>query len=124
MYMLNLNSGKEGSSTLLDLASLDPDRQAMQMWHCGVTPRHFANSDGIAWVDHVTLGRNGTDGPYGVSGDQIFAPQPVTISYLNEDAKQLLVLGSDVVDHPYAGYDGTRGWVNLMMNGQKIDIGI
>ena len=123
MYMLNLISGKEGSSTLLDLASLDPDRQAVQMWHCGVTPRHFANSDGIAWVDHVTLGRNGTDGPYGVSGDQIFAPQPVTISYLNEDAKQLLVLGSDVVDHPDAGYDGTRGWVsNLTMNGQKIDI--
>ena len=123
MYMLNLISGKEGSSTLLDLASLDPDRQAMQMWHCGVTPRHFANSDGIAWVDHVTLGRNGTDGPYGVSGDQIFAPQPVTISYINEDAGQLLVLGSDVVDHPDAGYDGTRGWVsNLRMNGQEIDI--
>lgn len=123
MYMLNLISGKEGSSTLLDLASLDPERQAMQMWHCGVTPRHFANSDGIAWVDHVTLGRNGTDGPYGVSGDQVFAPQPVTISYINEDAGQLLVLGSDVVDHPDAGYDGTRGWVsNLTMNGQNIDI--
>lgn len=123
MYMLNLISGKEGSSTLLDLASLDPERQAVQMWHCGVTPRHFANEDGIAWVDHVTLGRNGTDGPYGVSGDQIFAPQPVTISYLNEDAKQLLVLGSEVVDHPDAGFDGTRGWVsNLTMNGQKIDV--
>lgn len=123
MYMLNLLGGREGSSTLLDLASLDPDRQAMQMWHCGVTPRHFANDDGIAWTDHVTLGRNGTDGPYGVSGDQVFAQQPVTISYINEHANQLLVLGSEIVDHPSKGYDGTRGWVsNLTMNGEKIDI--
>jgi L-fucose isomerase-like protein len=123
MHMLNLVSGRKGSATLLDLASLDPGRQAMQMWHCGVTPRHFANEDGIAWVDHVTLGRNGSDGPYGVAGDQVFAPQPVTIAYVNEHGDRLLVIGSEIVDHPSKGYEGTRGWVSkLTMNGTPIDL--
>ncbi len=123
MHMLNLVSGREGSATLLDLASLDPDRKAMQMWHCGVTPRHFADDEGIAWVDHVTLGRNGTDGPYGVAGDQVFRPQPVTISYVNEHGDQILILGAEVVDHPTRGFHGTRGWVSkLTMNGEPIEL--
>ena len=95
----------------------------MLMWHCGVSPRHFANQDGIAWVDHVTLGRNGEDGPYGVSGDQVFAPQPTTVSYVNEDASRLLVLKSEIVEHPSKGFDGTRGWVSkTYLNGEAIDI--
>ena len=123
MHMLNLVSDAEGSATLLDLASLDPDRQAVQMWHCGVTPRHFADDEGIAWVDHVTLGRNNADGPYGVAGDQVFRPQPVTVSYVNEHGDQILVLGAEVVKHPTRGYHGTRGWLSkLTMNGEPVDI--
>lgn len=123
MHVLNLLSDRKGSSTLLDLAALDPERQAIQMWHCGVTPRHFANDDGIRWVDHVTLGRNGTDGPYGVAGDQVFAKQPVTLSYVSEDAEHILVVKSEVVDHPSAGFDGTRGWLSkTYLNGEPIDI--
>lgn len=123
MHTLNLMSDRDGSATLLDIAALDPDRQAMLMWHCGVSPRHFANRDGIAWVDHVTLGRNGEDGPYGVSGDQVFAPQPTTVSYVNEDASRLLVLKSEIVEHPSKGFDGTRGWVSkTYLNGEAIDL--
>lgn len=123
MHVLNLLSDRKGSSTLLDLAALDPERQAMQMWHCGVAPRHFANQDGIKWVDHVTLGRNGSDGPYGVAGDQQFAKQPVTLSYVSENAEHLLVVKSEVVDHPSPGFDGTRGWLSkTCLNGDPIDI--
>ena len=123
MHVLNLLSDRKGSSTLLDLAALDPDRQAVLMWHCGVTPRHFANEDGIKWVDHVTLGRNGDDGPYGVAGDQQFAQQPVTLSYISENAEHILVVKSEVVDHPSAGFDGTRGWLSkIYLNGDPIDI--
>ena len=123
MHMLNLLSDRKGSSTLLDLAALDPERQAFQMWHCGVTPRHFANEDGIQWVDHVTLGRNAADGPYGVAGNQVFARQPVTIGYVSEDAEHLLVVKSEVVDHPSPGYEGTRGWLSkTYLNGEPIDI--
>lgn len=123
MHTLNLMSDRQGSSTLLDIAALDPDRQSMLMWHCGVSPRHFANQDGIRWVDHVTLGRNGEDGPYGVSGDQVFAPQPVTVSYINENAEQLLVMKSEIIEHPSKGFDGTRGWLSqTYLNDKPIDI--
>ena len=110
MYLLNVLTGREGSSTLLDMTALDPQTNAMLMWHCGVSPRHFANDDGIKWVDHVTLGRKADDGPYGVAGDQVFAPQPTTVSYIGDDGGSLLVIRADIIEHAKKGFDGTRGW--------------
>ncbi len=110
MYLLNVLSGRQGSSTLLDMTALDPATNAMLMWHCGVSPRHFANDDGIKWVDHVTLGRKGDDGPYGVAGDQVFAPQETTVSYIGDDGSSLLVIRAEIIEHAKKGFDGTRGW--------------
>ncbi len=110
MYLLNVLTGREGSATLLDMTALDPATNAMLMWHCGVSPRHFANDDGIKWVDHVTLGRKGDDGPYGVAGDQVFAPQETTVSYIGDDGSSLLVIRADIIEHAKKGFDGTRGW--------------
>lgn len=110
MYLLNVLCGRQGSSTLLDMTALDPATNAMLMWHCGVSPRHFANDDGIKWVDHVTLGRKGDDGPYGVAGDQVFAPQQTTVSYIGDDGASLLVVRADIIEHAKKGFDGTRGW--------------
>ena len=110
MHLLNVLTGREGSSTLLDMTALDPATNAMLMWHCGVSPRHFANDDGIKWVDHVTLGRKGDDGPYGVAGDQVFAPQGTTVSYIGDDGSSLLVIRADIIEHEKKGFDGTRGW--------------
>jgi L-arabinose isomerase len=113
MYLLNLLTGAEQSATLLDMAALDPQTRCMMMFHCGVTPRHFANDQGIKWVDHVTLGRHSGEEPYGVAGDQIFAPQAdTTITYLGDDGSRLLVLRASIIDHTLKGFDGTRGWFN------------
>ena len=109
MYLLNLLTRRSGSSTLLDMAALDPESASILLWHCGVTPRHFANQDGIKWVDHTTIGRK-TDVKYGVAGDLVFAPQPTTITYFSHDAATLLVLDAQVVERLTKGYDGTRGW--------------
>lgn len=126
MYLLNLLTGARGSATLLDMTALDLDTQTMLMWHCGVSPRHFANQDGIKWVDHTTLGRKGTDGPYGVAGDQLFAPNPdTTVAYVGDDGSSLLVLRSSIVEHPHGkqGYDGTRGWfTHFELNKQPINL--
>ena len=123
MYLLNLLTGRQGSSTLLDMTALDPDTQAMLMWHCGVSPRHFANDDGIKWVDHVTLGRKGDDGPYGVAGDQVFAAQETSVSYIGDDGSSLLVIRSDIIEHAKKGFDGTRGWfAEFELNKQKISL--
>ncbi len=124
MYLLNLLSESTQSSTLLDLAALDPQTNYMMMFHCGVTPRHFSNQDGIKWVDHTTLGRNTDVEPVGVAGDHIFAPQEATtISYLGDDGSSLLVLRSSIIEHNLKGFDGTRGWFNQFeLNKESIDI--
>ena len=47
MLLLNYISSSDKSSTLLDLATFDTKADAVLMCHCGVSPRHFANDDGI-----------------------------------------------------------------------------
>ncbi len=110
MLLLNTLTAKKGSSTLLDMTAIDPEAGTLLMWHCGVSPRHFANKDGIKWVNHTTLGRKGTDGPYGVAGDQVFGAQETTVSYVGDSGDTLLVLHSNIVEREAAGFDGTRGW--------------
>ncbi|MEM7797705.1 MAG: hypothetical protein AAF633_00830 [Chloroflexota bacterium] len=122
MLLLNTLTDQPGSSTLLDLAAINPDTNSILMWHCGVSPRHFANENGIVWVDHVTLGRK-SDVSYGVAGDQIFAPQDTTITYIGDDASKLLVLGSRIVERDEPGFDGTRGWFSQFeLNQEAIDM--
>ena len=120
MLLLNYISNADKSSTLLDLATFDKKADAVQMWHCGVSPRHFANEDGIKWVDHTTLGRK-TEKKYGVAGDQVFAPQETTTTYISNNGERILVLNSSIFEHTNKGFDGTRGWFrNIHLNRKKI----
>ena len=120
MLLLNYISNLDKSSTLLDLATFDEEADSLLMWHCGVTPRHFANKEGIKWVDHSTLGRK-TDKKYGVAGDQVFAPQKTTTTYLGNNASRILIINSDIFNHTNKGFDGTRGWFrNSFLNKKKI----
>jgi L-fucose isomerase-like protein len=121
MLLLNYLTGEQGSATLLDMTAVDPSANTMLMWHCGVSPRHFANADGIKWVNHVTLGRK-SEVTYGVAGDEVFAPQEATITYVGDDAERLLVLHSQVIEREVKGFDGTRGWFShFELNQEPID---
>ena len=111
MLLLNELSDSNQSSTLLDLAAFDPNSPYLMMFHCGVTPRHFADENGIRWVDHVTLGRFSDEAPVGVAGDLVFAPQPATtLTYLGDNCSQILIARASIVSHENSGFDGTRGW--------------
>ena len=122
MLLLNELGDEAGSSTLLDMTALDPATNTMLMWHCGVSPRHFANDDGITWIDHPTLGRKSPD-VFGVAGDQVFAPQETTITYIGDNATEMLVVRARVEDHPAKGFTGTRGWFGgFELNGESIDL--
>lgn len=122
MYLLNLLTGARGSSTLLDMAVIDTLNPAALMWHCGVSPRHFANQNGIQWVDHVTLGRK-SEHVYGVAGDQVFAANSATISYVSRDGANLLVAGAQIVERDNPGYAGTRGWfTDFTLNREPITL--
>ncbi|MBV7333166.1 hypothetical protein KFU94_34025 [Chloroflexi bacterium TSY] len=122
MLLLNYLTRQPGSSTLLDLAAIDPASNTVLMWHCGVSPRHFANENGIKWVDHTTLGRK-SEISFGVAGDQVFAPQDATIAYIGDDASKLLVAGSRIIERDEPGFDGTRGWfAQFELNQEPIDL--
>ena len=122
MLLMNSISATPGSSTLLDIAAIDPETNAALLWHCGVTPRHFGVSNGIRWVEHVTFGRK-SDVRYGVSGDLVFAPQTTTIAYAGDGFSELLVVSAEIVARPSPGFDGTRGWFSeLRLNGEPIDL--
>ncbi|MBL8164512.1 MAG: hypothetical protein JNJ61_21160 [Anaerolineae bacterium] len=122
MYLLNLLTGAQGSSTLLDMAVIDTLNPAALMWHCGVSPRHFANKDGIQWVDHVTLGRK-SENVYGVAGDQVFAANTATITYASNNGANLLVVGAEIVERDNPGYAGTRGWfTDFTLNHEPITL--
>ena len=123
MYLLNVLTGNRGSSTLLDMAALDSDSGTALFWHCGVTPRHFADEHGIKWVDHTTLGRKQAGVHFGVAGDLVFAPQQTTITYVSDDGAVLLALAASVIERPNKGYDGTRGWfTNFELNQEPISL--
>lgn len=122
MYLLNLLTGAHGSSTLLDMAVIDTLNPAALMWHCGVSPRHFANRDGIHWVDHVTLGRK-SEHVYGVAGDHVFAANTATITYISADGTSLLVVGAEIIERENPGYAGTRGWfTDFTLNREPITL--
>lgn len=110
MQLLNELTDAHGSATLLDMTAMDFEAGTMLMWHCGVSPRHFANADGIKWVDHPTLGRKMPDGPYGVTGDQVFGAQETSITYIGDSGETLLVIRAEIVEREVRGFDGTRGW--------------
>ncbi len=120
MLLMNSMSPIHGSSTLLDLTTLDFEADAALLWHCGVSPRHFGGGNGIRWVDHVTLGRK-SDVRYGVSGDLRFAPQMTTVAYAGDEFREMFIATAEVVDTPHAGFDGTRGWfTRFRLNGEPI----
>jgi len=122
MLMMNYLQANPRPPTLLDLTAFSPDMDAVLMWHCGVSPRTWANEDGVSWVPHTTLGRK-SENTYGVAGDMVFAAQPVTISYLSGDASELLILTADIVERPEKGFDGTRGWfTNFKLNNEPISV--
>jgi L-fucose isomerase-like protein len=97
---------------LLDLNTVDEERGAVLMWHCGGSPLSFADDGGVRWTAHTTLGRKGPDeGKLGAVADLRFRPQPATIVRLLADGSSLLTLDARVIDSPHDGYDGSRGWL-------------
>lgn len=125
MLMLNCLTNTKGSSTLLDIAHLDPRDSSLLLWHCGVTPRHFANAKGIKWVNHSTIGRKAPGEPrFGVAGDQVFGAQETTVSYIGRDGDTLLVMNSEIIEKPeQPGFGATRGWFNqFRLNQEPIEI--
>ncbi|MDA0700182.1 MAG: hypothetical protein O3A02_03100 [bacterium] len=123
MSMLMMNEINGDQSMLLDMNEVDEATGAIMMWHCGVAPARFADAAGVTLKHHSTLGRKSDVPPAGVVVDFVFAPQPVTITRIADDGRQLLIVEADIVAGPSRGFDGSRGWVaNFRINHVPVSV--
>jgi L-fucose isomerase-like protein len=122
MVVLKALSGK--IPTINDMVSLDPDDTSINLWHCGVAGKDWANEDGITWDEHFNIGEQ-KDGKWngkGVVADMTFKPGDITVATLLNDFNNLFILTGTVMKNKEAYY-GSSGWVNnLKICGKSVDI--
>jgi L-fucose isomerase-like protein len=110
MRMLGAVAGRQ--TTIMDIAAVDTEREAALLWHCGGSPHGLADSAGVTYEFHSTLGRKQPNGPWGAVVNQILAPGECTIAYLSDDARSLWNVRAEVFADPErSGFDGDRGWI-------------
>jgi L-fucose isomerase-like protein len=123
VMMLAMNAMDGGPAALNDLVAFDEGDATLNLWHCGVAPRCWADGSGVVWDNHFNIGRydgERWDGD-GVVARMTFRPGPVTIAAVNDAFDNLLILTGEVVAKK--GYAGSSGWVGgLRLNGEPVDL--
>lgn len=110
MRMLGAVASKP--TTIMDIAAIDSERETGLLWHCGGSPHSLADSAGVTYEFHSTLGRKQASGPWGAVVNQTLAPGECTIAYISDDARSLWNFRAEVFADPdRAGFDGDRGWI-------------
>ncbi len=118
MLMLNGINGKV--SALNDLVALDRDDRSINLWHCGVAAKCWADSRGVSWDTHFNIGSydgekwNGE----GVISNLQMKPGEVTVCAMNNHFDNFFILTGNIMkDKP--GYYGGSGWVTDLKLGDR-----
>ncbi len=122
MLMLNAISGKP--STVNDLVSLDEQDGSINLWHCGVAPKSWANDRGLVLDTHFNIGEYQSDKwvGKGVVADMTFKPGKATVFNFRNDFDHFFILTGEMMSDK-KGYAGSSGWMNnLSMDGQSMTI--
>ncbi|MCP4400761.1 MAG: hypothetical protein GY801_26100 [bacterium] len=113
------------AASLNDLVALDRKDQSLNLWHCGVAAKCWADSKGLSWDEHFNIGSYGENKQWDGSGavaSMQFKPETVTICTMNNDFDNFFIMTGDVVADKEAYY-GSSGWVtNLRMHGESLSI--
>jgi len=98
--------------TIMDFAVIDTNTESALLWHCGGSPHSLADSSGVTYELHSTLGRKQPTGPWGAVVEQTLAPGECTIAYLSDGLQSLWNVRAEVYADPERlGFDGDRGWI-------------
>lgn len=118
MLMLRAVSGQ--AALLLDFTDLDLEQDAILAWHCGGSPLSLADTDGVIWKNHSTLGRKVAGAAaMGAVADFRFRPQPVTLARVSGDTERLFFAEAEAFEGRSRGFEGSRGWLrNFQVNRQ------
>lgn len=96
--------------TLMDLASLDFEKNQMLLWHCGIGSVDLQPETGVSIIPHPMLDRKNPDREYmGLTYDYAFRETPVTILRYSNNKKIFAVEGKVYASRK--GYTGTRGYI-------------
>jgi len=124
VIMLVLKALNDKIPTINDLVALDPDDNSINLWHCGVAAKDWADDKGITWDQHFNIGQY-CDGRWcgkGVVADMDFKEGDITIATLNNDFNHLFVMTGSIMKDKKPYY-GSSGWVNnLKIAGKETTI--
>ena len=119
--MLMLSSLTGVQPMLMDLSKPDFEDDTVLMWHCGSSPKRYADKKGVLFDGHYKPGSRVTCmDDIRVSGvnNMYYSPQPITVARFTDNYQSLLTFSGEFVEKKDRGYDGSRGWVgNLRMDG-------
>jgi L-fucose isomerase-like protein len=122
--MLIFNALNGQKATIMDLVHFDDQDQSLNMWHCGVAAKCWANQDGLTWDEHFNIGSY-VDNQWcgkGVVADLTFRPGKTTIARMDNQFDNLFIMTGDIMEGK-KGYSGSTGWINhLQIQGEKISI--
>jgi L-fucose isomerase-like protein len=118
--MLILNAINGSVAALNDMVSLDESDQSINLWHCGVAARCWADKSGLCWDTHFNIGtyENGKWRGEGVVAHLQMKPGPITICSMDNSFDNLFVLTGEIMADK-KGYNGGSGWVNNIMMGKR-----
>jgi len=122
MVVLKAMSGK--IPTVNDMVALDYDDNSINLWHCGVAAKDWADEHGVSWDEHFNIGeyKNGIWDGTGVVADLSFKKGDVTVAAFQNDFKSIFVLTGSIINDKKPYY-GSSGWMgNLKIGHDNIGI--
>jgi len=105
LSMLLLNYLNADQSILMDMSKLDPERNRLMLWHCGVGNPRWASKRKGAEIRIMPL--MGLPAAYEV----MLVPQVITITRITGDAKRIFLASGKLVEDPDRVHEGTSGWL-------------
>lgn len=116
MYILRALAGS--SPIIADFTHANPEKGAIQYWHCGNAPVSCGKKGTVELTTHFKPGSRitcGDDEKVGTVYDMVFAAGQYTVFRLMDDGtKCLLISGEMLEDELGPGFDGTRGWLGKL----------
>ncbi len=122
--MLMASAISSSMATIMDVAAVDENENAILLWHCGIGSCSLApNKSNVKIIHHPMMNRKDDNAPkFGLAYDYTFTPQEVVVSRLTDDGKMLMSFGGKVKSGDN-GYDGTRGWIGkLKHDGEEVKV--
>lgn len=119
--MLALHYMSDDVVTLMDLSTIDPQKERILFWHCGPTPPTLSDEGGNR-MGSLWLFDDYEGPPMGLRNNLVLQPGPVTVMGFTPDFTRMLVLGGRIADEA-PPYVGSRGWLtDLRINGEAVTL--